>query len=270
MTEDELAVLKHRRLLMTSEKRIRATRKIKGVGFPSAQRLAYLRALNVMLAQLEADLAPAISQLLQEFPIRTDSIASRLSQRLAALREKVEIYFTGPKVAWVLSDLAKQIESSSSRAFQEQVGAGLGIASSDQLRALFVHENTRLIRSLPHDLVDQIEVLVIRALRQGSSVRQLEREFREKLVLTKRRAQLIARDQVGKYSGDLTRHNQSSAGIEKYRWETSRDERVRSEHRVLDGQIFSWDKPPISTKNGARYHPRQGFNCRCDAIPIIG
>jgi hypothetical protein len=37
-------------------------------------------------------------------------------------------------------------------------------------------------------------------------------EFRDKLALTKRRAQLIARDQVSKYSGELTRHNQTSAG----------------------------------------------------------
>jgi SPP1 gp7 family putative phage head morphogenesis protein len=274
VTADDLAALKHRRLLMASEKRIRASRKVKGIGFPSAQRLVYLRALNSMLAKLEEELAPALSQLIQEFPSRMDSIASRLARRLAALREKVETYFTGPKVAWVLSDMAKQIESSTGRAFQEQVASTLGVVaiptqSADQLRGLFVHENTRLIRSLPRDLVDQIEATVIRALRQGSTVRQLEREFRDKLALTKRRAQLIARDQVSKYSGELTRHNQTSAGIEKYRWETSRDERVRAEHRQLDGQVFSWDKPPVSARNGGRYHPRQGFNCRCDAIPVI-
>jgi SPP1 gp7 family putative phage head morphogenesis protein len=274
VTLAELAALKHRRLLMTSEKRIRAVHKVKGVGYPSAQRLAYLRALYGMLEWLEQESGPAFAQLIQEFPSRTDSITSHLSQRLAALREKVETYFTGPRVAWVLSDLAKQIESSTSRAFQEQVGAALGVtgitaSSSEQLRALFVHENAKLIRSLPHELVDQVEAAVLRALRQGSTVRQLEREFRDKLALTKRRAQLIARDQVSKYSGKLTRHNQTSAGIEKYRWGTSRDERVRAEHRQLDGQVFSWDKPPMSARNGGRYHPRQGFNCRCDAIPIL-
>jgi SPP1 gp7 family putative phage head morphogenesis protein len=268
VTPDELASLKHRRLLMTSKERIKSRHKLKGIRYPSAQRLAYLRALDSLLAALE-------SELQEHFGLRTDAIHDNWFRRFGELRAKLDLIFSGPRVTWLLTDLAKQIESNTERGFQAQMATVLGVTAftvsrSERLRELFIHDNTRLIKSLPSELVDKIEAAVIRATRQGSTVRVLEKELREKLALTKQRAQLIARDQVSKYSGELTRHHQAAAGINKYRWETSRDERVRPEHRKLDGQVFSWDKPPVSAKNGGRYHPRAGFNCRCDAIPVIG
>jgi SPP1 gp7 family putative phage head morphogenesis protein len=63
------------------------------------------------------------------------------------------------------------------------------------------------------------------------------------------------------YSGSLTKHHQTSSGIKKYRWQTSRDERVRESHRSRNGKLFSWD--------GVGHHPRSEVNCRCDAIPIL-
>ncbi len=128
----------------------------------------------------------------------------------------------------------------------------------------------QLILSLPQNFVDLVEQMVLTGLRQGSHVRDLERSIKDKLAIAKQKAQLIARDQVSKYSGDLTKHHQTYAGIKQYTWQTSRDERARPEHRVLDGQVFDWDKPPVSEKNCERFHPRQGYRCRCDAIPVVG
>ncbi len=239
----------------------KVTHKIKGARYPSAQRLRYLKFLNDIVTKINESalsLLPSLGQL----------------DRFAAFRNRMDAMASGVQVSWLLTDLAKQIESVTQKDFQEQVASGLEIPflltpNSEQLRSLFVQENLRLIRSLPQNAADQLEQLIFMALRQGTSVRELERSTQEKLAITKQRAQLIARDQVSKYSGDLTRHNQTSVGITHYRWETSRDERVRSEHRALNGKIFAWAQPPISTKSGGRFHPRQGINCRCDAIPLI-
>lgn len=268
MTADELAALKHRRLLLTSKERIKSRNKLKGIAYPSSERLVYLHSLNDMFAELEREVRTQLG-------LRNDTIGDNWFRRYGVLREKLDAIFAGPRVTWLLTDLAKRIETQTMRGFQAQMAPVIGVtaftvARSERLRELFIHDNTRLIKSLPSELVDKIEAAVIRATRNGTPVRALEKEIHEKLALTKQRAQLIARDQVSKYSGELTRHHQAAAGIDKYRWETSRDERVRPEHRKLDGQIFSWDKPPVSARNGRRYHPRAGFNCRCDAIPVIG
>lgn len=45
-----------------------------------------------------------------------------------------------------------------------------------------------------------------------------------------------------------------------WQYSTAGDERVRDEHRILDGKIFE--------ASNAEYWPPLGFNCRCRAIPV--
>jgi SPP1 gp7 family putative phage head morphogenesis protein len=65
------------------------------------------------------------------------------------------------------------------------------------------------------------------------------------------------------------------AGVETYEWRTvagSPLHPVRDSHKALDGKIFSWDNPPITTAPGKtqrRNHPGEDYNCRCIAIPVI-
>ncbi|MEI6805584.1 MAG: phage minor head protein [Myxococcaceae bacterium] len=228
---------------------------MKGIRYPSAQRLAYVRLLNGLLEQLTHD-------------------TNWYSQDPRVLEDKIAQLLGSTRVAWVLGDIAKKIEGITQEDFQKQLAPVLGVTalaipSANELRKLFVQQNLKLIKSLSENHLNQVEQIVLTGLRQGSHVRDLERIIKNQLGVTKQKAQLIARDQVSKYSGDLTKHNQTYAGIKQYRWETSRDERVREEHRVLDGQVFDWDKPPVSDKSGGRYHPRQGYRCRCDAIPVV-
>lgn len=228
---------------------------MRGVRYPAAQRLAYVRLLNGLLDQLTQD-------------------PNWYSQDPRVLEDKIAQLLGSTRVAWVLSDIAKKIENMTQEDFQKQLAPVLGVTAlaiptADELRKLFVQQNLKLIKSLSQNHINQVEQIVMSGSHQGSHVRDLERSIENQLGLTKQRAQLIARDQVSKYSGDLTKHNQTYAGIKQYTWQTSRDERVRAEHRALDGQIFAWNSPPISDKSGGRYHPRQGYRCRCDAIPVV-
>ncbi|GAG93926.1 unnamed protein product, partial [marine sediment metagenome] len=59
-------------------------------------------------------------------------------------------------------------------------------------------------------------------------------------------------------------------GITKYEWSTSNDERVRDDHKQLDGKIFSFKTPPVvDRRTGRRANPAEDFGCRCVAIPIL-
>ncbi len=74
------------------------------------------------------------------------------------------------------------------------------------------------------------------------------------------RATLIARDQTLKLNRAITAHRQKSAGVERFQWSTSMDERVREEHQVLEGKIFSWTDPPPEIDD---------IQCRCAQLPLI-
>ena len=77
------------------------------------------------------------------------------------------------------------------------------------------------------------------------------------------RAKLIGRDQVSKATGELNNIRQTEVGIERYKWRTAEDTRVRPEHAANNGKIFSWGDPPPTG------HPGHDVNCRCVAIPVI-
>ena len=173
-----------------------------------------------------------------------------------------------------IGELAESIIKFTRKEFNEQIIAATGavplmsVDTADTV-SLFVQENMILVGTVPRSITESIKSIILRGSRVGTHVKQIEKEIDTAVVLAKKRAKLIARDQVNKLSGDLTRVHHKAAGIKKYHWMTSRDERVRSRHKSLDGQIFSWDKPPIADKSGARYHPKQAINCRCDAIPVL-
>lgn len=245
-----------------------AKAKVRGIRQPHAARLAYAKELYRVIEVVEAELAGMTTM------GRWDSLVNAHDSFFHTVRKKLAAQLQSLTLTVALEGIAQKTERLTDEGFQQQMMAllkGMPVipAAKLQLRELFVRENMKLVQSLSDELLNKVEMLLLRSMRQGSPVREIEKELQHQVGLSKKRAQLIARDQVNKYSGELTRHNQQSAGITHYRWATSQDSRVRSRHRHLDGQIFAWDKAPVSDKSGGRYHPRHGYNCRCDAIPVV-
>ena len=138
----------------------------------------------------------------------------------------------------------------------------------------FTKQNVALIKSITDDAVTDIEGFVQRGLSAGSRHTVIQKEIKEQFGVTRRRAKLIARDQVAKLNGQITKTRQEALGLEKYRWRTSRDERVRGNpagkypqsrynHWAREGKTFSWEKPPPDG------HPGFPIQCRCTAEPVF-
>ena len=121
----------------------------------------------------------------------------------------------------------------------------------------------QLITSLPEDYLHDVEQTVLRAFREGKRAEEIAGQLEDRFDVSQRNAARIARDQIGKLNGELTRERQKNLGIRRYRWQSSGDERVRDEHRALDGKVFSWDDPP---EEG---HPGTPIQCRCWADPVV-
>lgn len=134
----------------------------------------------------------------------------------------------------------------------------------------FRDNNLALIKSLDQDMIDRLREKLQLAEIEAWRVEQLRNALVEELDITKRHAELIARDQTLKLYGNLTQARQTGAGIDRYEWSTSADERVRPDHDDLDGTIQSWMNPPVTNqKTGARNHPGTDIQCRCVAVPIL-
>lgn len=127
----------------------------------------------------------------------------------------------------------------------------------------FVEQNVGLIKSTQDRYLSEIQEIVFRGARQGLQTKDISQMIRERGRVTQSKADLIARDQINKFNGQLNQLRQQSVGVEKYRWRTSQDERVRPAHRAREGEIFSWDDPPSDG------HPGEPIQCRCYAEPVL-
>jgi SPP1 gp7 family putative phage head morphogenesis protein len=131
--------------------------------------------------------------------------------------------------------------------------------------AAFTRENIGLIRSIPQRYFDDLESTVLRSFRAGQRASQVAEALEERFHVSESRAHLIARDQIGKLNGELTKLRQTDLGLTRYKWRTSLDERVRAAHQELEGELFDWDgddQPPEG-------HPGFPVQCRCSAEPHI-
>ncbi len=93
--------------------------------------------------------------------------------------------------------------------------------------------------------------------------------------VTERKAKFLARQETSLLMTKFKETRYTEAGITQYRWHCvagSPAHPVRPSHKKLDGKIFSWNDPPITTSPDEpvrRNNPGQDFNCRCFARPVF-
>src|SRR6186713_586691 len=129
--------------------------------------------------------------------------------------------------------------------------------------AVFEAQNIALIKSIPVQALGSLQGKIVDAVRTGATLKDTQAMIRNTYGVTDRRAALIARDQIGKLNGQLTRMRQEAMGITQYTWRGILDARERPEHVAREGRVFSWDKPPDDG------HPGEPIRCRCSAEPVL-
>jgi SPP1 gp7 family putative phage head morphogenesis protein len=98
----------------------------------------------------------------------------------------------------------------------------------------------------------------------------MEQAIRNEYNVTRNRAKFLSRQETSLLVSKYREENYREAGIVYYRWSTSNDQRVRHDHRELNGNIFRFDEPPVvDQKSGRRGNPGEDFSCRCIAIPLL-
>lgn len=180
-----------------------------------------------------------------------------------------------------LEDLATMTRKLSIQEWKREVKATLGIDLLDdyylgefyrQQIQSWVEENVGLIKSMPQEALTEMQNIVSQGFKTGKSVTSIVGDIRTTYGIKKSSARLLARDQLGKLNSQLTRQQQTDAGVTEYVWSTSKDSRVRGSHRSLDGKTFKWSDPPVVTPPGKparRCHPGEDYQCRCVALPVF-
>ena len=122
---------------------------------------------------------------------------------------------------------------------------------------------------LPEEVVKMREVVGQMAI-DGESRITIQRYIENNFVKDQKRAKFLARNECSIAVTEYLSATYQENGSEEFKWVANLDERVRDEHRELNGTVHRYDNPPIIDKRtGTRGMPGEFYNCRCTFIPIF-
>jgi len=131
--------------------------------------------------------------------------------------------------------------------------------------ALIVRGDTwqgRPVIPMGEETIGQIGEVVREGFAVGKRHEAVADEIVERLGVMRSRANLIARDQTNKLNGRMLEERFTRAGVMRYKWRTSRDERVRQTHAELEGTEWDFRSPPVVG------NPGEDIQCRCTPEPV--
>jgi len=241
--------------------------------------LAYVREVKALVINNLIENQTFISS--YKYSIRKDDISDELENAL-----KVISFYALTKVSGLIGSLinrAKSVNQFNRNVFVKFIQSvpENNQNITDEMK-LWAMENARLIKTIPERMLDKVAEVVYGSVRSGESSKGLATALQKAFDISKNRAKVIARDQIAKLNGNITRARNLSLGITEYQWLTSRDERVRHSHDVLESKICSWNNAEVYKNNindgswkkrvsisGVSKHPGEDIMCRCTSIAIF-
>lgn len=200
-----------------------------------------------------------------------NALSDEVQDVLRRLREEaLGKSFSEGVVARKAANFVREVDRRVWSLFKDQFKRVKGIDPTDdasrlaEIRESIIQENVSYIRSIPEEHHTDIEGVINRGLRRGTSLNDMAHEISRVGHTSISRGRFIARDQLGSVYGDLTRERHQNAGLEKFRWITAADERVRDSHEPLHNKVFSW-RDGATNERGETIWPGTDYNCRCIA-----
>lgn len=247
---------------------------------PSMPQREYYAALKIMVDDLKSvtDKMLTDNQLkafvvsanaLRPDAVRFDRFAEDIRRVILIMQEEFWRQWSEEDFYQSAEDAARNTNRFNKSQFSKTMNRVLGVdvTAGDPWLAqeieAFTLENVRLIKSIPQTHFEKVQQSLFRDIMAGKSIADISDNLKSIDASLENKAKLIARDQIGKFNGNLTKLRQKDVGLKEYRWSASNDDRVRPEHEERDGEVFSWDEPPDDG------HPGEAVNCRCVALPMF-
>lgn len=133
-----------------------------------------------------------------------------------------------------------------------------------------VNQNVALIKSIPAQYLGDVEAMVQRSVQSGRDLQQLTEDLTKRFNVTRKRAELIARDQNNKATSAFNRVRMQELHIEKAIWMHSHaGKEPRPTHVKMNGKEYDVAKGMWDPAEGEYIQPGQLINCRCTSRAVL-
>ena len=199
--------------------------------------------------------------------------AMRRAMAKLAVRWRRQFNDMAPKLARYFARSVEDRSTAALRKILKDGGITVDFKMTAGMRDVFratVNENVALIKSIPQQYLTNVETLVMRSVASGRDLQQLTRDLQKQYGVTRRRAELIARDQNNKATSALTHARQRELGVARSVWRHSgAGKEPRPAHVKMDGKTYDINKGMWDSTEGRFVFPGELINCRCTGSPIL-
>lgn len=151
-----------------------------------------------------------------------------------------------------------------------EVSPDLSLGAKERLKAGYKESIKLPIKKFARQEIVKLREVVEGNAEQGYRFDALIDKIKLRYDVTQSKAKFLARQETGLFMSKFREERFKDAGVTRYRWSTSNDERVRDSHADLNGTVQFYDSPPIVDRtSGKRANPGQDWQCRCIDIPIL-
>ena len=202
---------------------------------------------------------------------------SDIQSKIAKINKKLDYLQTSGAIATlglskqidlVLGDIDKQIKTT----IPKDIGLPMTLSEfqKEAIRREYTDNLNKYIKKLTIDSTTRLREKVQEQVSQGYRASSLLDVIHAQKGVSDRHALFIAKQEISLLTSTYRDARYKEAGINKYIWASTHDNRVRHDHKILDGKVFNFNRPPVTNQaTGARNNPGYDFGCRCRAVPIL-
>lgn len=131
--------------------------------------------------------------------------------------------------------------------------------------------------------IKEMRAKVLKSTIAGNRFDAMKKTIKRSYGVSARKAAFLARQETNLLVTKLKEVRYRQAGVNEYKWkcvhmphDKTPDQHtpgnVRYSHGLLDGKVFRFDQPPVTSNPGQplrRNNPGADYNCRCYAIPLV-
>jgi len=206
----------------------------------------------------ERSLSEAVQDSPDEVQAEVDAVSAAMSRLVLALNASLEDWVVRVEL-WHRRRFA-QLFTPVGVNLETQLGRGDVATTLQSVLA----ENVSLIKSLDDQMRNGVSGSVFRGLANRTPAATVAREIRDVAAIARRRAELIAADQLQKLTARLDQERQEQVGIDKFEWMHSGKKHPRPEHVARNGIIYKWNSPVARNDP-----PGRAIRCGCRARAVL-
>lgn len=232
---------------------------------------------KILLSDVPPEIKAEIATSAVRFGEKLGRIDKKLSQILSAeIADSIKISDLFDQTLWKIEkDIQKTLSNIT-------VEAKLSPEQREKIAEEWQNNMKLWITDFSEKEIIELRKTVQDTIFSGNRYESLLKGIQDSYGVTARKAKFLARQETSLLMAKFKETRYTAAGVNEYMWGNigmPKDRtpnqhtpgNVRYSHAILEGKVFRWNDPPVTTAPGepeARNNPGQDYNCRCFARPL--